>query len=135
MGPVNEGSTATVSFTNATDPSTTDTAAGFTYRYDFDNDGTFDASGSAASVTVPASYLADGPATRTVRAQIEDKDGGFMEYTTDITVNNVAPTATLGNDGPVDEGSTGTVGFTDALDPSTTDTEAGFVYRYDFDNF
>ena len=42
-------------------------------------------------MTVPANKLADGPATRTVRARIIDKDGGFTEYTTTITVNNVAP--------------------------------------------
>src|SRR5262245_35168315 len=102
-GPVGEGSTATVSFSNQFDPSTADTAAGFTYSYDFDNNGSFETPGGA-SATVPASLLADGPGTRTIGGRIADKDGGFTDYTTTITINNVAPTATFSNSGPVNEG-------------------------------
>src|SRR5262249_26737165 len=101
-GPVKEGSTATVTFTNQADVSPADVAAGFHYAYDFDNDGTFDVGNGtyAGSVidkteTVPASFLDDGPGTRTVRARIIDKDGGFTDYTTAITITNVAPTATF----------------------------------------
>ena len=67
-GPVNEGSTASVSFSGQFDPSAADTAAGFHYAYDFNNDGVFDVgngtyagSGTSATATVPASYVADGP--------------------------------------------------------------------------
>src|SRR5205085_4017566 len=75
-GPVGEGSTATVSFGNVSDPSSVDTATGFTYSYDFDNDGTFEISdSSSATVTVPASYLPNGTGSRTVTARIQDKDG------------------------------------------------------------
>ena len=63
-------------------------------------------------------------------ARIIDKDGGFSEYTTDVTVNNVAPTATLGNNGPVNEGSSATVSFTSPSDPSSADTTAGFHYAF-----
>ena len=63
-GPVPEGSTATVTFTGQADPSADDLAA-LVYSYDFDNDGTFEVTSSAsrASATVPASFLANGPAT------------------------------------------------------------------------
>jgi hypothetical protein len=48
-----------------------------------------------------------------------------------VTVNNVAPTATLGNDGPVNEGSAVTVSFSGQSDPSSADTTAGFHYAFD----
>src|SRR5262249_40276350 len=73
-GAVPEGGTGTVSFTNAFDPSAADTAAGFTYSYDFNNDGTFEiTASSSSSATVPAAFLADGPATLTVKGRITDR--------------------------------------------------------------
>ena len=90
-GPVNEGSTATVSISGQIDPSLDDTADGFHYAYDFDNDGTWDVGdgsygGSvvADSQVVPASYLDDGAASVTVKARILDDDGGFTDYITVI---------------------------------------------------
>src|SRR2546425_5275459 len=59
-----------------------------------------------------------------------DRDGGFSQYTTTVDVRNVAPTADLGNNGPVDEGSPATVSFSNQFDPSTGDTAAGFHYAY-----
>ena len=74
------------------------------YSYDFDNDGTYEVGGgtyasatTSTSATVPASFLADGPTTRTVRGVVIDKDGGLRPYTTSITVTNLAPTGTLAN--------------------------------------
>src|SRR5205823_1973151 len=61
------------------------------------------------------------------------KDNGATAYTTDVVVNNVAPTATLSNDGPVNEGSPATASFSNKLDPSTADTTAGFRYQYHCD--
>jgi hypothetical protein len=46
----------------------------------------------------------DGPSSRTARARIIDKDGGFTEYTTTVTVNNVAPTATFNATGVRERG-------------------------------
>ncbi|MDA0161791.1 PKD domain-containing protein [Solirubrobacter ginsenosidimutans] len=135
-GPVAEGSTATVSFTGVNDPSSVDTAAGFRYGYDFDNNGTYEVGGStyatattSATATVPASFLADGPGTRTVRMVVFDKDGVGHQYTTAITVNNAAPTGTLANVA-VDEGSTATVGLTDVADAGGDAVR----YAYDLDN-
>lgn len=47
-----------------------------------------------------------------------------------ILFNNVAPTATLGNDGPVNIGAPATISFTDPFDPSSKDTIAGFRYAF-----
>ena len=61
-GPANEGSTASASFAGQSDPSSVDTAAGFRYSYDFNNDGVFEITDStSSSATVPATYLNDGP--------------------------------------------------------------------------
>ncbi|MGB5049183.1 MAG: choice-of-anchor Q domain-containing protein, partial [Caldilineaceae bacterium] len=91
-GPVNDGQTAVVSFSSQRDPSSADTTSGFHYSYDFDNDGTFEITNTlAATATVPAGYLT-GVTSRTVRGRIADKDGGYTDYTTTVTIN--APTAT-----------------------------------------
>ncbi|MFO7908238.1 MAG: PKD domain-containing protein [Pirellulaceae bacterium] len=104
-GPVDEGSTAEVNFSDQYDPSSSDFQKGFTYFYDFDNDGTFEIDGSAeASAVVPAQYLADGPDTRTVAGRIQDKDGDWNEYVTDVTVLNVTPTVDAGGPITIDEG-------------------------------
>jgi hypothetical protein len=130
-GPVDEGSPATVSFSEQSDPSSADTGAGFRYAYACDGgsleSATYAGSGTSASVNCS---FGDGPGSQTVRARIIDKDGGFTEYTTAVTIANVKPTATLGNNGPVDEGSPATVSFSEQFDPSTADTSAGFRYAY-----
>src|SRR6185503_9193024 len=51
-----------------------------------------------------------------------------------LTVTNVDPTATLSNDGPVNEGSSATISFSNQFDPSSVDTVAGFHYAYSCTN-
>src|SRR5207244_3686084 len=125
-GAVNEHSTGTVSFTNASGGS-----GGYKYSYDFDNNGTFEVSNSSnATATVPASYLDDGPGSRVVHGRITDSAGAFADYTTTISINNVVPSVTLAN-------VSGTAGSAINLsatvsDPSTADTNAGFTYNWDF---
>lgn len=103
-GPVNEGSTDSVNFSNIKDPSTADTAV-LRYSYDFDNDGSFDlgdgtyAGGvSSTLVTIPAIYFADGPGSRIVNGRIMDDDGGSNDYLTTIQINNVPPIVTANGD-------------------------------------
>jgi uncharacterized delta-60 repeat protein len=115
-GPVDEGSTATVSFSSQFDPSAADVTAGLRYAYDFNDDGIWEVgqpsyalASNSDSAVIPASYLADGPMVRQVRARIIDKDGGFSEYTTQITVNNVAPTLVISGASNVAEGSSYTL--------------------------
>lgn len=85
-GPVNEGSSATVTFQNVLDPSAADQAAGFTYSYDF-GDGVFVPGG--ASAIVPASLL-EHPGQVTIRGKVTDKDG-YTIYETTLDVVAVAP--------------------------------------------
>src|SRR5439155_17364362 len=72
--------------------------------------------------------------SRTVKGKIKDKDGGTTEYTASVTVNNVAPTATLSNDGPIFEGGSATISFSGPSDPSSGDAAAGFHYAYSCTN-
>src|SRR2546425_12788762 len=72
------------------------------------------------------------PATGyTVTVKVTDKDGGTDSKTFKVTVANVAPTATLSNNGPVNEGSPATISFSAPFDPSSADTSAGFHYAFD----
>src|SRR5262249_59306362 len=98
--------------TRPSDTSPAPPPAAFPFCYDFDNDGAFEITNStSASATVPASFLDDGPGTQTVRGQIQDKDGGFTNYTASITIVNVAPTTTLTWPPSANEGSTATASF------------------------
>ena len=88
-GPIVEGQQATISFAGAFDPSPADTAAGFTYSFDLDNDGTYDIIDSTQSFVT---QLYTENKRQTITAQIKDKDGGLSTYATDVVINNVAPT-------------------------------------------
>ncbi len=95
-------------------------------------------SGSDTNTNTAGSFkctFADGPNNSTVSVQATDSDSAAGNTATQtVTVNNVAPTATLGNNGPVDEGSPVSVSFSDQFDPSAGDTTAGFHYAYACDN-
>ena len=115
-GPINEGSSAIVMVYAPSDPSSADMTAGFSYAYDFDNDGTLDTlyTPGASTATVPGSYLADNP-EQIVGISIRDKDGGTTLLTTTVTINNVTPTIDAGLDAEafVDQSFTRTLTFTD----------------------
>ena len=64
-------------------------------------------------------------------AGIRDKDGGVSEYTSLVTVVNVAPSATLVADDLVDEGSSFSLSLIDTSDPSNVDTAAGLDFVFD----
>src|SRR5207245_933467 len=128
-GPVNEGSAATISFSAQFDPSGADTTAGFHYAFDCAG-GALSATYATAGTSASASCTFDDNGSYTVRARIIDKDNGYTEYTTTVTVNNVAPTTTLSNNGPVHEAGPATISFSAPFDPSSADTSAGFHYAY-----
>ncbi len=69
------------------------------------------------TVTATATLLATGETAATTRTLL-------------VTVANVAPTATLGNDGPITAGGTATVSFTGPSDPSSADRAAGLHYSF-----
>ncbi len=133
-GPVSEGSPATIGFSSQFDPSSADTTAGFHYAVSCTNGDLSGATyaGSGASASTNCTFNDNG--TYTVKGRIIDKDDGYTEYTTDVTVNNVAPTGTLSNNGPMDEGSPATISFSDQFDPSSADTTAGFHYAFSCTN-
>ncbi len=101
-GAVNEGSPGLVLVLGQSDVSTPDTLAGFTYGYDFNNDGDFldvgeIASTASSSAVVPGAYLYDDP-SKTIRIEIRDDDTGVTSLFTTITINNVAPVVNAGPD-------------------------------------
>ena len=82
---VNEGSAISLSLTGASDPSSADTTAGFTYAFDCGSG--FGAYSSTSTASCPTT----DNGTRTVGASIRDKDGGTNTYNAPVTINNVAP--------------------------------------------
>ena len=97
--------------------------------------GTVSKSGTNAAGTWSWSYTpGDGPASQTVTITANDGNGGTTETTFSLNVNNVAPTATFGNNGPVSEGTAVTVTFSSPTDPSSTDVAAGLRYSYSCSN-
>lgn len=129
-GPVNEGGVATISFSNVADASSGDAQAGFRYAFACDGgslDGaTYANSGQAAT----ASCVFDDNGNKLIRARLIDKDGGFTEYTTNVVVNNVAPTAVFSASASISEAGTATLTLNTPLDPSIADMQAGFRYAF-----
>ena len=77
------------SFSSQADVSAPDEGAGFTYSYDFDNDGQFDGPGEFDGVTdatKPFTFTSAG--TYSVNGLIADKDGGYSWYTARVTVGS-----------------------------------------------
>ncbi|HEX4794932.1 MAG TPA: FG-GAP-like repeat-containing protein [Humisphaera sp.] len=94
--PVPLGSAGRVAFFRSSDPSPADVAAGFKYSFDFNNVGTFEIADSPAAVaTIPASFLT-ATGVHKIRGRIEDKDGGFTDYTTTVYAYKPAPAAISG---------------------------------------
>ena len=99
--PIDEGATTLVKIT-ATDPGTADT---LTYEFDCDDDLVYEIGPAGAMRRVASTTTAR--TTTTINVRVSDDDGGSDVEASSVHVDNVAPTATLANDGPVDEGSSG----------------------------
>jgi PKD repeat protein len=87
-GPIPANTQVDVLFTNQNDVSSADVAAGFSYSYDWENDGVFDVI-DVASASRPHAF--PSPGAYTVAGRIKDKDGGSTDYTTIVTVNDAPP--------------------------------------------
>ncbi|MFQ5979663.1 MAG: PKD domain-containing protein [Candidatus Heimdallarchaeota archaeon] len=96
----------------------------FEFRWDWDNDGTYDTSWSSTST---ASYTWADDYTGTVAVQVRDDDGGIGSDTLTVTVNNVAPSVIAGAAQTVDEGSL--VTFAGAFSDPGADTH---TYQWNF---
>jgi hypothetical protein len=83
----------------------------------FATDPTYAATGSSASAT--CSFPDSG--TQTVRARIIDKDDGWREYTTPVTVRNVAPSVSAPADQSANEGSSVSYDLGSFTDPGAND--------------
>ncbi|WP_448594839.1 PKD domain-containing protein [Thermoflexus hugenholtzii] len=94
--PIDEGSSSTLAFTNAFDPSAADTNAGFRYAFACDgNLGSLPTSYAAAGVLDSASCLFQDNGSFIVAGRIFDKDDGYSTYTQTVQVNNVPPTVSI----------------------------------------
>ncbi|MEM8680643.1 MAG: PKD domain-containing protein, partial [Planctomycetota bacterium] len=113
-----------VQFSSATDPASGDVAAGFTYSFDFDNDGVFDQMNTTGTAAVPAAIMGDQGRV-TVRGRIADQDGGFRDYLTSFEVNEVLPSFTLAGDPTSVEGQAYVLDLLNLFDPGTGDALTG----------
>jgi hypothetical protein len=124
VGTANEHGSATIAFSGQFDPSSADTIAGFSYRYDCGSGYGSTTNSASASCPFPNSGI------YTVHGQISDKDGGTSTYAATVTVANVAPAATISNNGPINEGGSARVTLSGATDVSPADRAAGFTYAF-----
>ena len=130
-GIVDEGNAINLSLTDATDPSSADVTAGFTYAFDCGDGNGYGLFGPASSVSCPT----DDNAIRAVGGKIRDQDSGETEYTATVTIDNIPPTASFANtSGTLIAGQSATLAFSNPFDPSTADTAADFGYSYDCTN-
>jgi uncharacterized protein len=119
----NEGGSVTLT-ANGTDPNDDS----LTYEWDLDDNGSFETGGQSVAFNVGS---LDGPNNYTVNVRATDPGGLSAEASSVVTVSNVAPTATLGSPGSVNEGSSFSISLSGEFDPSGADTNAGFTYAFD----
>jgi hypothetical protein len=122
------GGTSTVSFTNPFDPSAAQTHDGFTYSYDFYDNGTFEIAGSTSpTAAVPADLLAQ-PGSFIVHGRITAADGTYTDYDTTITVSDAAPTVTVGPNQTITAGTPFTLSGVTFSDPGYATAAAGWGF-------
>jgi len=127
-GPKNEGSSVTVT-ASQTDPGTLDA---FTYSFDWNGDGDYVDAGEIADQASPsASYAWNDNGTYIVRAKVKDDDGGEGTATTDVTVNDLSPTASLTGDTTLAQGQTGSYNASGST--SSPDAIAGYEWDWSYD--
>jgi hypothetical protein len=84
--------------------------------------------------TLNPSFTANDNMTETLTLTVTDPYGLSASSSTQVVVQNVAPTATLTAPGAVNEGSPFSLALTNPYDPSVADTMAGFTYSFDCGN-
>jgi hypothetical protein len=122
-GPVAEGNPVAVNFTIPNDPGNLHysfalTQAGLASSY------------NAAGTSKSTNFTFDDNGSYTVFGRLFNPDNTFTDYTTNVTVTNVAPTATFSNNGPVNANFPVTVRFSNPTDGSSADVTAGFHYSF-----
>jgi fibronectin type 3 domain-containing protein len=118
-----EGSNAILNGNGSSDPYNDITG----YAWDTDNDGQFDDAGGGNMLSI----LFTDNGVYTVGLQVTDAYSMTSTDTAQITVNNVAPTATFNAPSAVLQGGNIALSLTAPVDPSSVDTAAGFQYAFD----
>jgi hypothetical protein len=118
---VAEGGTVSVS-ANGVDPE----GRAVTYAWDLDGNGSFETPGQ----TVPFSGD-DGTVVQNITVRVTDVGGLMAMDTTQVTIKNVAPTATFSAPPSADAGFAFALSLTSPNDPSAADTASGFSYAFD----
>ncbi len=122
-GPAAESSPVAVNFSVPNDPGN--------LHYSFAlTPGGLAADYAAAGAVNSAAFTFSDNGNYTVYGRILNPDDSFIDYTTNVDVTNVPPTATLSNSGPVAANTPVTVSFSNPADVSPTDTAAGFRYSF-----
>ena len=123
---ITAGAPFAIAMIGATDPSSTDVAAGFSYTFDCEGDGTF----TAPSTTPNVTCILSSAGTYTTWGRVHDKDGGQSSYNGTVTVVaavNLPPTVSIG--GPY----TGAEGAVVALGATANDPEGQpITYAWNF---
>ena len=120
----NEGAGIPMSSATASDPDLSDT---LTYNWGANS---ALCSFNDASLLNPTLTCADN-GNFTATLEVDDGINPPVTSDADVTVDNVAPTAVFGNNGPVNEGNDINLSLTSPFDPSSEDTAFGFDYAFD----
>jgi Bacterial Ig-like domain len=121
---VDEGGSVSVS-ANGLDPE----GGSLTYAWDLDGNGSFETLGQTVSFSAD-----DGHAVQNIAVRVMDAGSLTATDATSVTIENVAPTATLGAPTDADAGFPFALSLSSPHDPSTADTAAGFSYAFDCGN-
>ncbi len=97
-----------------------------TFAWDFG-----DGSSSAASSNATASHSYADNGTYTAKLTVTDSHGASTSATVQVTIANVAPTATFKSPANVNEGDSYAISLSSVVDPSSADVQAGFTYAFD----
>lgn len=111
---------------SATDPSSADTAAGFTFAWSVMKNGSAFAGGSGANF----SFTPDDNGSYVVSLTATDKDGGSTSTSLGISITNVAPTPQISGAPTTSPEGTAIALTASASDPSSADTTAGFTFAW-----
>jgi uncharacterized delta-60 repeat protein len=126
-GPTSADEGATVSLSAAaTDPGGTNDPLTYAWTIYRNSSLYLQASGASIEFQVPDN------GTYQANVTVSDGDGGQASRSHEISVTNVAPTATLTAPATGTEGSPVTVALGDPADASAVDAAAGFTYAFDF---
>ncbi len=129
-GPIVAGGSVSVAIANAYDPSSADMANGLRYSFSVNSAGLATVYGNATSQSV-ATFILGTQGVVPVYGRIFDKDGGYTNYTTFVTVtgstSNTAPTLSIVSPTDGDRLVASTFDFF-VNDPDVIDAAGPFVY-------